>query len=833
MTLQGEERTTYLINACADDKDLLDEVLSLLEQEDSEQLLEPLVQIRSSLLFSDDSSGDQLIGPYRLIRLLGTGGMGHVYLAVRNDEQFERFVALKVIKEGVVSDDVLSRFMGERQILASLNHSNISRLFDGGTTDSGLPWFAMEYVEGTPITEYCERGHLTLDKKLDLFLKVCSAVQYAHQNLVIHRDLKPANILITENGHPKLLDFGIAKLMDLEQDPGVTQYQNRMMTPEYASPEQVKHDPVSTVSDVYSLGVLLYELLTGTLPYQFGKRSPAHIEDVISNEIPPKPSGISGKTRLKGDLDNIILKALRKSPDERYSSVEQFAQDIQRYQNALPVTAQKDSFSYRTGKFLQRHKWSVAVSAAVSILILSFATVTYIQSKTIGARAIEAENERDRAEEISNFLVDLFASVDPSEAQDESLTAIELLHRGAERVETDLSDQPDLQANLFLVISEVYESLGLFDEGISMAENALAVQRAYFGDASLEAATSLNAIGWLNHERGNFDAADSLLQSALQMRYELLGSNHLDVARTLNDLAVLKQSQGDFAATDTLLLQSLDIRRKLLGADHESVGITLSNYAALQYVMGDLEGAIESMDEVLRNFRINFGEKHLRIAVALNNLGAFLSANKELEKAEAVYREALQIRYDLVGEEHPSVAYSLAHLGNLLREKKEYSEAEEMILKSLNLRKKLLGEGHIVVGHSYRTMGILYFERGDYDEAERYFTLALNTFRNLFPDGHTDNAEILHLLGEVYLEMNDPVRAEPVFREAMETRTRFYAEGDTRTAESMIKLGVSLVGRGEYIESKELLSWGIEIINNSGRDMTELKTLAEETLAEL
>ncbi|WP_234572574.1 serine/threonine-protein kinase [Rhodohalobacter sp. 614A] len=834
MALQGKERTTYLQNSCTGDLDLFEEVMSLLDQEESTLLETPFVKIESSMLFANDKSApDEMIGPYKLIRLLGTGGMGNVYLAVRNDEEFERFVALKVIKEGVISDEVLSRFISERQILASLNHPHISRLFDGGTTEKGFPWFAMEYVEGTPIPDYCKRHHSSLSEKLNLFLNVCATVQYAHQNLVIHRDIKPPNILITENGQPKLLDFGIAKLMDLEQDPRVTQYQNRLMTPEYASPEQVKHEPVSTVSDVYSLGVLLYELLTGELPYHFEKRTPAHIEHVICNQEPAKPSGVSGDPNLKGDLDNIIWKALKKNPDERYSSVEQFAEDIRRYQKALPVIARKDSLAYRSRKFLRRHTWSVGVSIVMTLLILTFATVTYIQSRTIEARAVEAENQRDRAEEISDFLVDLFASVDPSEAQDESLTAIELLHRGAERVETELSDQPALQANLFLVISDVYESLGLFDEGIDQAERALAIQKKLYGDTHPEVATSLNAIGWINHEKGDFDKSDSLLQTALAMRYDLFGNDHLDVARTLNDLAVLKQSQGDFTATDSLLVQSLEIRRNLLGDDHESVGITLSNYAALQYVMGDLEGAIESMDEVLRNFRINFGEKHLRIAVALNNLGAFLSANSELDKAEEVYREALQMRYDLVGEEHPSIAFSLAHLGNLLRVKKEYDEAEEMIRKSLELRIKLLGEDHVVVGHSYRALGNLYFEKEEYDEAEKYFALALNTFRNLFPEGHTDNADALHLLGEVYLKMNDPSRAEPVFREAMETRIKFFADGDTRTADSMIKLGVSLVDRGEYIEAKELLINGIDIINHSGRDMAQLKTLAEETLAGL
>ena len=834
MTLQGEERTTYLQNSCTGDPELLEEVMSLLDQEDSGMLEEPLVQVQSSLLFSDDEQvGEQTVGSYRLIRLLGTGGMGNVYLAARNDEQFEQFVALKIIKEGIVSDDVLSRFVGERQILASLNHPNISRLFDGGTTKNGLPWFAMEYVEGIPITKYCEERNSSLKERLDLFLNVCSAVQYAHQNLVIHRDLKPANILITENSQPKLLDFGIAKLMDLEQEPGVTQYQNRLMTPEYASPEQVKHEPVSTVSDVYSLGILLYELLTGELPYQFEKRSPVHIEQVISNTIPSKPSLRSQNAKLKGDLDNIVLKALRKDPEERYSSVEQLAEDIRRYQNNLPVIAQKDSFVYRSRKFLRRHTWSVAVSAVITLLVLSFATVTYIQSQAIEARAVEAEEERDRAEEVSNFLIDLFGSVDPSEARDESLSAVELLHRGTDRVDTELSEQPDLQSELYLVISDVYESLGMYDEALSIAEKALTIQRELYGNVNPDIATSLNAIGWIYHQKGEYETADSLLQSALAMRRQLYVDDHLEIARTLNDLAVLKQARGDYAATDTLLLECLEIRRNLLGDNHESVGVALSNYAALKWRLGDLEAAEEMMRETLEILQANFGDENMRVSVAMTNLAAILLTRGDVDGAEPLYRKSLDIRYQLVGEEHPDVAYSLAHLGNLLRMKGDYAEAEKNLFKALELRKRLLGEDHILVGDSSRLLAYLYFEMKDYQNAETYYKAAIQTFESAFPDGHTRTAQVMQSLGEVYLQMKDPVSAEPLFREAMKTRERFYGVNDTRTAESAIHLGISLYKNGKFIESKELLITGIDMINKSGRDMASLKTLAEQTLAGL
>ncbi|MDZ7720223.1 MAG: serine/threonine-protein kinase [Balneolaceae bacterium] len=615
MTLSGEERTTYIENSCAGDPDLLDEVNSLLAQETSGWMEEPLVDMQSSLLFTDEEkANEQVIGPYRLIRKIGSGGMGHVYLAVRNDKQFERFVALKVIRKGVISDDVLTRFYEERQILASLNHPNIARLFDGGTTEDDLPWFAMEFVEGTPVTDYCKRHQSTLEERLDLFLEICSAVQYAHQNLIVHRDLKPANILITEAGRPKLLDFGIAKLMDLDQKQRKAQYQNRMMTPEYASPEQVRNEPISTVSDLYSLGVLLYELLAGDLPYHFEKRTPANIEKTICNQIPEIPSKIKGAIHSGDDLDAIVLKALKKDPTERYSSVEQFADDVRRYQKTLPVVAKKDSISYRSGKFIRRHTIGIAASAVIALLVISFASVTYIQSKAIEERAIEAENERDRAEEVSRFLIDLFESVDPSEAQDQSLSAVELLHRGAGRVETELNDQPDLQSELYLVVSDVYESLGLYRQGFEMAEKALQLQRKLYGEIHPDIARSLNSLGWLQYQIGNYDRADSLLNAALTMRKQLFDHENLEVARTLNDLAVLKQSMSDFQATDSLLSKALEIRRSVVGESHESVGVALSNYAALKWRMNDLTAAAEMMRESLDILVENNGKENLQVA---------------------------------------------------------------------------------------------------------------------------------------------------------------------------------------------------------------------------
>jgi serine/threonine-protein kinase len=832
--LEQPERDTYLNNTCGKDTELLADVKSLLDQSDRPWLQQPLVQVKSSLVFSrEDALGDQTIGPYRIIRTIASGGMGRVYLAVRDDDQFERFVALKVIRKGLLSDEILNRFYEERQILASLNHPNIARLFDGGSTEDGTPWFAMEYIEGQPITDYCRLHNLSLDEKIELFLTVCSAVQYAHQNLVIHRDLKPANILVTPNGTPKLLDFGIAKLVDLEQKAGETQYQHRVMTPEYASPEQVRNESISTINDVYALGVLLYELLTDQLPYKFEKRTHAAIERTICNTIPKLPSAVSGDKTLKGDLDSVIMKTLRKDPSERYSSVEQFANDLERYEKALPILAQKHSLRYRAGKFLSRHKLGATVTSAVTLLILTFTIITFIQSKTIEERAIEAERQRDRAEQVSRFLTELFASADPSEAQNKSLTAVKLLHRGADRVETELSDQPRQQSDLYLVISDVYESLGLFDEGLDLAEKAYALQKELFDGNHPEIARSLNAMGWLYRQKGEYEKADSLITAGLSMRRQLYGSDHLDVARSLNDLAVLKQSRGDYAATDTLLQQAISIRKSVNGEQHESVAVALSNYAALKYIRGDLPAAETQMRAALKIFESTVDPNDMRTANVMTNLGAILTARKRVDEAVPHYREALQIRLQLLGEEHPDVASSYAHLGNLLRAQQKYKEAEPMLLKALELRTKLLGEEHVKVGDSRRVLGYLYEKVGDDTKAEQYYSGAVATFRQIFPDGHARTAQVLQMLGEFYLRTQSPAKAEQPLREALEMRKKIFGTRDIRTAESQLSLGLCLAELEQSRGARALLATGLQTLGHSEHNLQILKDKAEAVLSQL
>ena len=854
--LGEKDRKTFVEEICGDDTDLLNEVNSLLSQTDQESsfLNQPLVNISSlDTTIIDKPFKVSTIGSYRIVREIGAGGMGKVFLAARNDDHFDQYAAIKIIRNELVSDDSVRRFHAERQILASLNHTNIARLLDGGATESALPWFAMEYIEGIPITRYCDHHKSPVQKRLSLFLSVCNAIQYAHQNLVVHRDLKPGNILMTNDGTPKVLDFGIAKLIQEGPDAAPFQTRGQLMTVEYASPEQNRGGTISTATDIYSLGVILFELLSGSLPYNFEGKSSVEIDEMfqgsgtknpseyINSSNEPEAAGRRATTpeklkrRLKGDLDSIVSKALRYEPSERYSSVEQFSNDIRRYLDGRPVLARNRTFIYQSRKFLKRNRWRVGVPAALLLLILGFSTFSWYQSGIIKERSVELEMERDRARSISSFLIDLFESADPSLAGDVNITAKELLERGVARIEEDLEGQPELQSDLYFVISDVYEQLGQYDEAVFLAEKALQGWMADSDNSQTEIARAWHRLGWLQFQQGDYSSSDSLLNGSLNLMISNTDSDPLDVARTLNDLAVLNQAQGNYEVTDSLLTEALNIRKNTLGETHESVGVVLSNIAALRWRMGDLEDAEQFMREAVDIF-LTVDYDNLRTAVAMTNLAAILVTKGEYLQAEPFYRDALEIRYKLVGEEHPDVAYSLAHLGNLLRLNKKYDEAEEMLIQAHELRKKLLGGNHILTGDSKRTLGLLYYDVENYQKAELYFHDTISLYREILPGQHVRLAEVLHLSGNVYTKTFRWDLASKAYQESLEIRQIQYGEDDLRAIETMIQLGLAFQQLNEVNTAKKTLTKSISLLNSlpeSGARKRELKIMAENAIASL
>jgi serine/threonine protein kinase/tetratricopeptide (TPR) repeat protein len=746
---------------------------------------------KTRAISQDDPYLDLRIGAYRLIRELGQGGMGTVYLAARADDQYQKRVAIKVIKTGMDNQEVLRHFRRERQILAGLDHPNIARLLDGGATDEGLPYFVMEYVQGQTIDEYCDRACLSVSERLRLFRGVCSAIQYAHRNLIVHRDIKPSNIVVTAEGVPKLLDFGIAKFLNPELSGEAAQTATRMaMTPEYASPEQARGEPITTATDVYSLGVVLYKLLTGHHPYRVSNRPAVEVLRAVIEEEPERPSTAISRTeemrpdsqapvtaesvsrtregtpeklkrRLHGDVDNIVLMALRKEPQRRYPSVEAFSEDIRRYLEGRPVTARRGTFTYRTGKFLRRNRIGVGVVATIFALLAAFGVSMAVQSRRV-ARALEkAERERAKAEKVSGFLVDLFKVSDPSEARGNTVTAREMLDKGAAKIETELRDQPEVRATLMGTMGLVYDNLGLYDKALPLLQEALKMRRSVYGNEHPDVAVSLSNVANVLNERGDYAGSEVLYREVLAMRRKLLGNEHPDVASSLNTLAVVLDEKGDYAGAEALYREALAMRRRLLGNEHADVASSLNNLAIVLDEKGDYAGAEALLREALTIRRKVHGNDHPRVAESLDNLALVLEEKADYVGAEALHRESLAIRRKLLGEEHPEVAASLNNLAHVLNEKGDYAQAEVLYREALAIWRKLLGSEHPYVAEGLTGLADALRHQHKILEAETLAREGLAIRQRVLPKDHPDIALAQSVLGACLTEERRYQEAEP------------------------------------------------------------------------
>lgn len=773
---QGE-REMHLTRICDGDEELRQEVLSLLAKDSTEDFLrQPIADAAFSLTAeASESLTGTRIGSYRITRVIGHGGMGTVYEAVRDDRQFQQQVALKLIKRGMDTDFVRVRFLRERQILASLDHPHIARLFDGGTTADGLPYFVMEFVDGIPITEYCHRHRLTLDEKLKLFRDACAAVQHAHQKLVVHRDLKPSNILVTEEGTPKLLDFGIAKLLASEPGEAETRTETalRMMTPEYASPEQVRGGAITTATDVYALGAVLYELLTERRPHQFATYSPAEIERAICETEAPRPSEAAQQQtdvpmklarQLEGDLDNIVLMALRKEPERRYASVEQFSEDLRRYLVGLPVVARKDTFRYRAEKFVRRHKAGVAALALLVVLAIALAVL-----------AVRLARERDRAnqaaataEVVTQSLVSVFDFADPGKSHGNAITAKELLDQGAEKVVRDLKGQPLVQAKLMDTIGELYQRIGVYDRAQPLLEDALKLRRQTLGAENPVVAESQNHLAALAYLRGDYAGSEAQFRDVLAMRRRLLGAEHPDVADTMNGFGSVLVALGKLDEAEPLLREALALRRARLGEEHVDVATSLTNLGRLSSERGNFVQAADYYRQTLAIHRKLYGEDDPHIADSLNNLAAMLQEQEKFQEAVTLFREALALRRKLLGEEHPEVAVSMSNLASALQDTGDKDEAEQLYRQTMALRRKLFGDSHPRLATTMHNLGTLLREKGNYAEAETLFRQAIEIRRKALGEENSETATSIYNLAAVYLDQGRYDEAAKLGQQALD-----------------------------------------------------------------
>jgi serine/threonine-protein kinase len=770
-----EERASFLDQVCAGDPALRQEVESLLAKLGQETTAEGFFQT----LFFDAAeaivSGQaeyligRRIGAYLVTGLIGEGGMGIVVRAERADDQYHKQVAIKLIKRGMDTPSALQRFLHERQILARLEHPYIARLLEGGTTEDGLPYFVMEYVEGQPITRYCAEQPLPLGARLKLFRAVCEAVQYAHQNLVIHRDLKPSNILVTKDGTPRLLDFGVAKLLEPELIAGATARTlpgMRVLTPDYASPEQTRGETVTTATDVYSLGVLLYELLTGQRPYQFPKLTPNEIERIICQTQPVRPSlaetlPTKARRQLAGDLDNIVLMALRKEPERRYQSVEQFSEDIRRHRAGLPVIARDDRLGYRLGKFARRHKTGVSFAAVLLLLLVGFAVTMAVQTARLARERDRANQQAATAEEVTQSLVALFELADPGEAKGKAITAREILDKGAERVARELHDQPQVQARLLDTIGRLYTKIGLSDKATPLLRQALEFRQRTLGADSLEAAESLNNLGTALRETGDYEAAEPPLRQALDIRQKRLGAEHSLVADSLNNLGLLLNERGKYAEAEQPFRTALALRRKLLGVEHADVASSLNNLGLVLFAKGQADEAGQAFQEAVAILRTRLGRDHPRVASGLGNWAGWLHRKGQLNEAERLYREALAICRHRLGDDHPQTIFKLVGLASVLRDKNDCHAAEPLFKEAIRFGETSRQPNPRDLAGYRSAYAPCLTKLGRFREAEDQLRAAHTGLRATLGERHYATRLTIKRLAELYEAWGKPARAAP------------------------------------------------------------------------
>lgn len=658
-------------------------------------------------------AGD-VIGGYRILSKLGSGGMGDVFSAIRADGLYRRRVALKLIRAHRSPAELVARMEAERRILAALNHPNISRILDGGVTEQGMPYVVMEQVDGEPIHAHCKTHNASLNGKLELFAQVCEAVEFAHRNLIVHRDIKPDNILVTEQGTPVLLDFGIAKLLRPEllglDGRQETRAGVHLMTPEFASPEQFRGERVSTASDIYSLGALLYFLVTGALPHPVENVSVVELGKRVCEVEPPAPSSIDAS--IPRDVDSIILKALRKEPESRYLSVQDLAADVQLYLAGYPVRARSGNWRYRAGKFLRRHRIAAAFAAAL-------AGVLVVSAVSLGLLVRDLRVERDAATTATEFLADLLDTTNPNGARDNQQRSLEarlILDEAASQLRGDkLRQQPRTRAALAEKIGDIYRQMGAYEQAQPLCELAVRLHEEVYGGTSPEVGRNLVRLADLLRERQRYDEAEAAARRSLAIRKAALGPRHFDVSDTLNILGILLQIRGKLDEAEGVFREAVAIRRS--GPEPGLLALSLGNLGNILRDKGDLDSASKCFEEALEIRKKIWGPMHPRVASSLGQLSQVALQRGRGDDAVRLTTEAVGIGRERYKGDNPDLARLLNHHGNALRAVKRMEEAEKAQLESLRIQRAARGPRAMEVSFVEADLATLYREAGREQEA--------------------------------------------------------------------------------------------------------------------
>jgi eukaryotic-like serine/threonine-protein kinase len=805
LDLATGQRSEWLASVAANDPSLAADLRTMLDEHEAMHEARFLDgSVLDPRLAATPALAGHVLGSYRLVSLIGQGGSGSVWLAERCDGRFTGRAAVKLLNPGLIARFGEERFRREGSILARLRDSRIAHLIDAGVTPGGQPYLVLEHVDGQPIDRYCDEHALPVESRLRLFLDVLEAVAHAHATLIVHRDIKPANVLVRTDGQVKLLDFGIAKLVEGRTDPdrtrtsensAVTREVGRALTPEYAAPEQLSGEPVTTATDVYALGVLLYVLLTGRHPAGEDVQSPATLVRAILIQEPARMSDAAGgrgepderfarhaarcgttpqrlRRRLRGDLDAIVARALSKNPHGRYASVTALADDIRRVLVHEPVSARPGTVGYRSARFVRRHVRSVVLTSAVLLLL---AGLTAVYTARLSAERDRAQREAAKAVTVSQMLMGLLTSADPYVRREQpgEPTVRALLDTGTERVQKELAGQPDLQSEMLTIMGRTYRRLGVYHKAQELLEQALAAAHQAFGPEHPQVAQTLHDLGVAFADRGTYRSAAHNLERALAMRRTLLGPTDPEVAVTLAELGRVYQDEGQNSRAEPLHREALTIRRTVLGEEHRETAVSLSDLASVLRLNGDLAGAETLLVRCLELNRKTRGEEHPNTATTLHDLALIAMTRGEHQGAETVLRRVLAMQRASLGPTHPVVATTLNNLAHVLATIGRVDEAGQALEEALDILRPSLGSDSQLVA-------IYTINRAALHVAQR----------------QPREAEIL---------LREGLRIRTQAADVLPSRRRTIAEDDWSVGAIRSVLGATLVALGKYPEAETVL----------------------------
>ncbi len=821
------QQRAFLVSACADDESLIADIQALLDEDakDSSLLNRNMADIASEVL--DDPASRSFpfkeFGPYRIVRVLGEGGMGVVFLAERRDLHSQ--VAIKILRDAWVSPARRERFSSEQRTLAQLNHPSIARLYDADTLPDGTPLFVMEYVEGCSIVEYCKKLNCSIDDCLKLFRSVCEAVEYAHSQAVIHRDLKPSNILVKSAGTVRLLDFGIAKqLEDVNVAADATRTSFRFLTPAYASPEQIRGDRVGIQSDVYSLGVILYELLCDQLPFDLSSKTPTEAQATILESEPVKPSligqrpasekaanspGGAGSTTKAAwtDLDVLCLTAMHKDPQRRYRSVEALIRDIDHYLRGEPLEARPDSVLYRMHKFVGRNRRAVTASAIVSALIVGL--VIFYTLRLAKARNA-ALAETARTQHVEQFMQDLFQGDAESTGPADDLRVVTVLERGEKQARA-LDEDPQIQADLYQTLGTMYDQLGKYDRADSLLNASLAQRKATSGADSAKVAESLVALANLRNDQAQLAEAETFARQGLQMSERHLPADHPVVARATLTLGRILDNRGKYDEAIPTLEEAMRLESGSKGVPAD-LSATLSELANTHYYLGHYDVSKDLNERALRMDEQIYGDRNPNVAQDLTNLADIQYQWSNYADAERLQRTAVGIMQSWYGKDHPETADDMTILGKYLIAEGRADEAVPILRESLVALENHYGKVHPRVALAVGELGLALQHQGNLDEAEKDFRRQADIYRSVYGEKNQQLGAAVANLAGVYSDRKDYAKSEELFRDALKLYADSLPAGHLNMAIAHVRLGGALLHDKRYSDAEGESRAGYELL---------------------